>query len=98
MKHKVLGQISFFFFFFFCLFRAASVAYGGSQAIGPIRSVAVGLPTATAILDPSHVFDLHHSSWQHRILNPLSKARDQTCVLMDSFPLSHNGNSLQISN
>ena len=30
----------------------------------------------------SHVGDLHHSSRQHRILNPLSKARDQTRVLL----------------
>ena len=28
--------------------------------------------------DPSHVFDLHHSSWQCQILNPLSEARDWT--------------------
>ena len=34
--------------------------------------------TATAMLDPSHVCDLHHSSQQRRILNPLSKARDRT--------------------
>ena len=27
--------------------------------------------TATATPDPSHVFHLHHSSWQHLILNPL---------------------------
>ena len=39
--------------------------------------------TATAMSDLSHVWDLYHSSWQHWILNPLSKARDQTCVLMD---------------
>ena len=26
--------------------------------------------------DPSHVFDLHHSSQQRQLLNPLSKARD----------------------
>ena len=26
---------------------------------------------------------IHHSSMQHQILNPLSKARDQTLVLMD---------------
>ena len=30
----------------------------------------------------SHVCDLHHSSWQHRILNPLREARDRTCSLM----------------
>ena len=34
--------------------------------------------TATATQDPNHVCDLHHSSQQHRILNPLSEARDRT--------------------
>ena len=33
----------FFFFFFFCLFRAASMAFGGSQATGPIGAEATGL-------------------------------------------------------
>ncbi len=32
--------------------------------------------TATGTPDPSCVCDLHHSSWQHWILNPLSKTRD----------------------
>ena len=40
--------------------------------------------TATATPDPSHVWDLHHSSQQHQILNPLSRARDQTHILMDT--------------
>ena len=39
---------------------------------------------ATATPDPSRVCNLHRSSWQHQILNPLSQARDQTCVLMDT--------------
>ena len=29
--------------FFFCLFRAAPVAHGGSQARGPVRDTAAGL-------------------------------------------------------
>ena len=53
--------------------------------------------TATATQDPSRDFDLHHSSRQHQILNPLSKARDQTHVPMDTSqvlnPLNHKGNS-----
>ena len=40
--------------------------------------------TATATQDLSHICDLHHSLWQCWILNPLSEARDQTCVLMDT--------------
>ena len=34
--------------------------------------------------DPSHVCDLHWSSWQCWILNSLGKARDWTHILMDT--------------
>ena len=37
--------------------------------------------TATARLDPSLVYKLHHSSQRHQILSPLRKARDRTCVM-----------------
>ena len=37
---------------------------------------------ATATLDLIHVCNLHHSSWQRQIVNPLSEARDWTRVLM----------------
>ena len=51
--------------------------------------------TATATRDPSHVFDLYHSSRQCRILNPLSEARDRTCNLMPPnwihFPCAMTG-------
>ena len=43
------------------------------------------LPAFTmAIRNLSCICDLHHSSWQHCIPDPLSEARDQTCVLMDT--------------
>ena len=52
--------------------------------------------TAIAMPDPSCVCDIHHSSRQRRILNPL--ARDGTRILMNISCilnlLSHNGNSL----
>ena len=32
--------------------------------------------THTATWDPSCIYDLHHSSWQCQILNPLREARD----------------------
>ena len=38
--------------------------------------------TATAMQDLSQVCNLHHSSQQHWILNPLSEARDRTQILM----------------
>ena len=52
-----------------CIFRAAPLAHGDSQAGGQIGAVAAGLC---------------HSSQQHWILNPLSEAGDQTSVFMDA--------------
>ena len=53
--------------------------------------------TATATPDLSHICKLHLSLWQCQILNPLSEARDQTQILMDTSQvlnlLSHNRNS-----
>ena len=43
--------------------------------------------TATATQDPSRICDLQHSSRQCRILTPLSKAIDQTHILMDPSQL-----------
>ena len=37
---------------------------------------------ATAMWDPSEGCDLHHSSQQHWIPDPLSEDRDQTRILM----------------
>ena len=37
--------------------------------------------TATAMQDPSIICNLHHSSQQRWVLNPLSEARDWTCNL-----------------
>ena len=57
--------------------------------------------TATATPDLSRICDLHHSSRQCWILNPLSKARDQTRILMVSSqvlnPLSP-GRNPQVKN
>ena len=79
------------FFLLFLLFRATPAAYGGSQAKGRIGTAAI------ATQDQSLVCDLHHSSRQCLILNPLREARDGTHDLMVPswirFPLHHNGNA-----
>ena len=56
-------------FFLFCLFSATPATCGSSQARGQIRATAISLC---------------QNSQQCLILNPLSRAKDQTCVLMDS--------------
>ena len=58
------------------------MAHGGSQARGWIGTVAAA--TATAVPDPSCICNLYHNSQQCQILNQLSKAKDQTCILMDA--------------
>ena len=60
------------------LFRAAPATYRCSQARGRSRAAAI------AMRDPSHICHLHHSSQQRQILHPLSEARDQTHILMDT--------------
>ena len=47
--------------------------------------------TTTATPDVSRISDLHHSSWQHPILNPPSETRDQTHILMDPSRVRYHG-------
>ena len=53
--------------------------------------------TATAMQHLRRIYNLHHSSRQCRILNPLSKAGDRTLKLVVPSrirqPLRHDGNS-----
>ena len=65
------------------LFRAVPVACGSSQARGRMELQLLAYTTATATQDPSCICDLYHSSQQCQIPDPLSKARDQTQILMD---------------
>ena len=71
------------YLFIFVFLKAAPVAYGSSLARGLIGAIAAAYTTATTMPDPSRVCDLHHTSRQCWILNPLSEARDRTHNLMD---------------
>ena len=68
-----------------CYFRAIPTAYGGSQARDQIRAAAEAYTTVIAMWYPSRICNLHHSSWQCCILNPPSKARDRTRILIVRF-------------
>ena len=81
----------FFFFFFFLFFFSFCYFFWPFPQILVVFRLGVeselyplAYARATATRDPSHICDPHHGSWQCRILNPLSKARDQTLVLMDA--------------
>ena len=72
---------------FYCLFFPWKKSWQAREVARLGVKSALQLPAcarATAMPDLSHVCDLHHSSWQHQILNPLSEARDKTCILMDT--------------
>ena len=76
------------------LFRAVLVAYGGSKARGSnLYSLYYSHSNAGSEL----ICDLHRRLQQRWILNPLSEARDQICLLMDASwvlnPLRHSRNS-----
>ena len=77
-------SLSLFFFFFFLLFRATPVAYVSSQARAESELQLLAYATATEMPDLSHVCNPHCSSWQCQILNPLSRARDGTHIVMDT--------------
>ena len=85
-----------FWFWFFWVFLGPNPLH--MEVLRPGAELELQLPAyATSTPDPSHVYNLHHSSLQHWILNPMSEARDWTCVLVDISsvlnPLSHNRNS-----
>ena len=76
----------FFFFWSLPFSWVTPTAYGGSQARGLIGAVAASLrqshTNAGSKPHPSRVCNLHRSSRQRRIVNPLSKGRDRTRNLM----------------
>ena len=76
-ERRIFLSLFFFFFFFFLLVRATPWLGVESELQLPTYT------TATAIRDPSHICNLHHSSRQSRMANPLCEARDQTHILMD---------------
>ena len=57
------------------------MAFESSQARVESELQLLAYTTSTATWNPSRICDLHHSSQQYQILNPLIEARDRTCIL-----------------
>ena len=77
-KHS---RASFFFFFFFSFSWILGLNPQHMEVPRPGVQLELQLSaytTTTATRDPSHVCNLHHSSRQCQILDPLSEARDLT--------------------
>ena len=69
-------RLFFFCLFVFCLFRATLAAYGGPQARGGIGATADSLHHSHSNVRSELFCDLHHSSQQCQILNPLIEVED----------------------
>ena len=54
------------------------------QIINTLKSSSSDMFCFFEMPDLSHIGDLHHSSQQHWILNPLTKNKDWICVLIDT--------------
>ena len=96
-------MLSFFLFVFFS-FLGPHLQHIEVLRLGvesELQLPATATATAIAMLDLSHVCNLHCSSQQCWILNPLSKAKDRAHILMDTScflnPLSHSGNALMFN-
>ena len=72
--------INFFLCFLGLHLRHMQISRLGVKLELQLLAYAIG----TATWDLSHFCNLHHSSRQHQILNPMSEARDQTHILIDS--------------
>ena len=66
------------------------MAYGSSQARGRIRDAAAGLHHSQSNEESEPICNLYHSSWKRWILNPLSEARDETHVFMDTSQVHYH--------
>ena len=72
-----------FFCFVFFVFLGPNLQHMEVPRLGvELELLLLASARATATPDPSHVCDLHHSSQQCRILNPLNEARDRTRNIM----------------
>ena len=72
-------------FFFFWSFQGHTLGIWWFPGQGSEQKLQLlAYTTATTMLHPRHICELHHNSRQCWILNTLSEARNRTCILMDT--------------
>ena len=77
-----------YFYFIFFVFLGPHLWHMEVPGLGVESELQLlAYTTATATPDLSPICNLHHSSRQHWILNPLSEGRNRTCTLMDTSQL-----------
>ena len=89
VAHTILQGICFVFFFFAFLGpypQHMEVPSLGAES--ELQLLAYTIATAMPYL--SHVCELHHSSWQCLILNPLSESWDRSCVPKDTSQICYH--------
>ena len=93
-----LGDLAFgnnFLFYFNCLFWGSGAAlhlrYVEVPGLG-VKSEPqlLAYSTATVMWESSSICDLHHSSQQCQILNPLSESKDWTHIHMDTSQVCYH--------
>ena len=86
MTSIIFLNLKYLYLFIFCLFQGCTCSIWRFSGQGSNQSCS-HQPIPQPLPDPSRVCDLHHSSQQHQILNPLSEARDQTRNLIVPSPI-----------
>ena len=77
-------SLSFFFFFFFRFLRPYPRQMEVPRLGVELELQLLAYTSATATQDPNHIRALPHHAPPCQTLNPLSEARDRTCVFMDT--------------
>ena len=84
-SHTQAHHIFSLFIFFFWLFSGLHQWHTEIPKLGVKSELQPqAYATTTAMPGLSHVCNPQHSSWQWKILKPLSEARDLSCVLTDT--------------
>ena len=83
-QFQFLDQLRFFFLLLFLWPHRQHMEVPRLEVQSELQPPATATAIAIATPDPSCIRDLYPDLWQHLTLNPQSKARDRTHILMDT--------------